>query len=75
LSVPEFTMAGIEEMRCTLTSAKNLPLPNGFEASPDQPVRFTGVGSIKAIVPRRNGQGVWSVTYEVETVEVEVTPL
>jgi hypothetical protein len=77
MSVPEFTMPAlkIDEKRGSLTSVRGFPLPNGFEATPDQPVRFEGVGDIKGIIPRRNGEGTWSVVYEVACVEVTITPL
>jgi hypothetical protein len=75
MNVPTFTMSGIEESRCTLVSAKNLPLPSDFSASPDQAVRGTFVGSVKAIVPRRKEAGVWTVVYEIETLVVLLEPM
>ncbi len=64
----------VDEKRLSLSSVLRLPLPNDFEAAPDQPVRFSGVGHVKGLRPRRDGE-VWTLTYEVSVVEIEITPL
>jgi hypothetical protein len=65
----------IDEKRGSLTSVRGFPLSNDFTAEPDQPCRIAGSGFVKGIIPRRNGEGTWTVTYELEVVEVTLEPL
>jgi hypothetical protein len=67
---------GVSEKRAMLAGVRSLPLHNDFEAVEDQPVRFTGVGTVKGIVRRRDRSGaVWKGIYEVQVTSVDFDAL